>query len=117
MSWSIEEHIGEGRPWPEQVVVYRGETDESLTYARRSLSDVNKMVELMDTLAAENAKLRELAERAWKAAEMFCQAWDGPCHADGVSIMPPCPMDERDELCVYGLIQRDLRELGVEVDG
>lgn len=60
MSWSIEEHIGEGRPWPEQVVVYRGETDESLTYARRSLSDVNKMVELMDTLAAENAKLREL---------------------------------------------------------
>jgi len=59
VSWSIEEHIGEGRPWPEQVVVYRGETDESLTYARRSLSDVNKMVELMDTLAAENAKLRE----------------------------------------------------------
>jgi len=59
MSWSIEEHIGEGRPWPEQVVVYRGETDESLTYARRSLSDVNQMVELMDTLAAENAKLRE----------------------------------------------------------
>lgn len=60
MSWSIEEHIGEGRPWPEQVVVYRGETDESLTYARRSLSDVNKMVELMDTLAAENTRLREL---------------------------------------------------------
>lgn len=60
MSWSIEEHIGEGRPWPEQVVVYRGETDESLTYARRSLSDLNRMVELMDTLAAENAKLREL---------------------------------------------------------
>lgn len=57
MSWSIEEHIGEGRPWPEQVVVYRGETDESLTYVKRSLSDVNKMVELMDTLAAENAKL------------------------------------------------------------
>ena len=64
MSWSIEEHIGEGRPWPEQVVVYRGETDESLTYARRSLSDVNKMVELMDTLAAENAKLRELVRWA-----------------------------------------------------
>lgn len=62
MSWSIEEHIGEGRPWPEQVVVYRGETDESLTYARRSLSDVNKMVELMDTLAADNAKLRELVK-------------------------------------------------------
>jgi len=62
MSWSIEEHIGEGRPWPEQVVVYRGETDESLAYARRSLSDVNQMVELMDTLAAENAKLREMVD-------------------------------------------------------
>ena len=68
-------------------------------------------------LCDENAKLRELAEKAWKAAEMLCQAWEGPCHADGVSIMPPCPMDERDELCVYGLIQRDLRDLGVEVDG
>lgn len=65
---------------------------------------------------ADNARLREMAEKAWKAAEMLCQAWDGPCHADGVSIKPPCPLDERDELCVYGLIQRDLRELGVEVD-
>jgi hypothetical protein len=37
------------------------------------------------------------------------------CHADGVSIKPPCPLNERDELCVYGLIQRDLREMGVEV--
>lgn len=70
-----------------------------------------------DELLDENAKLRELAEKAWKAAEMLCQAWDGPCHADGVSIKPPCPLDERDELCVYGLIQRDLRDLGVEVDG
>lgn len=70
-----------------------------------------------DQLKAENAKLRELAEKAWKAAEMLCQAWEGPCHADGVPIYAPCPLDERDELCVYGLIQRDLRDLGVEVDG
>lgn len=67
-------------------------------------------------LELENTELRELAEKAWKAAEMLCQAWEGPCHADGVSIKPPCPLNERDELCVYGLIQRDLRELGVEVD-
>lgn len=66
-------------------------------------------------LERENTKLRELAEKAWKAAEMLCRAWDGPCRADGVSIMQPCPMGERDELCVFGLIQRDLRELGVEV--
>ena len=65
---------------------------------------------------AENARLLKLAEKAWKVAEMLCQAWDGPCHADGVPIKPQCPMDERDELCIYGLIQRDLRELGVEVD-
>ena len=64
----------------------------------------------------ENARLRELAEKAWKAAEMLCQAWEGPCRADGASIKPPCPLDERDELCVYGLIQRDLRDLGVEVE-
>lgn len=71
----------------------------------------------IENFQSENAKLRELAEKAWKVAEMLCQAWDGPCHDDGVSIKPPCPMDERDELCVYGLIQRDLRELGIGVDG
>lgn len=70
----------------------------------------------IDQLKAENARLRELAEKAWKAAEMLCQAWEGPCHADGVPIYAPCPLDERDELCVYGLIQRDLRELGIEMD-
>ena len=92
MSWSIEEHIGEGRPWPEQVVVYRGETDESLTYARRSLSDVNKMVELMDTLAAENAKLRELV------ADMCVWAY----------IDSDCDLEDR--------FADRMRELGVEVD-
>ena len=50
MSWSIEEHIGEGRPWPAQVVVYRGETDECLAYVSG---------EVADRLQAENAKLRE----------------------------------------------------------
>jgi len=65
---------------------------------------------------AENDRLREMAEKTWKAAEMLCQAWSGPCHADGASIKPPCPLDERDELCVYGQIQRDMRELGIEVD-
>lgn len=65
----------------------------------------------------ENAKLRELSEGAWKAAERLCQAFDGPCSGDGVTIYKPCPMGERDEECVYGQLQRDLRELGVEVDG
>lgn len=80
---------------------------------RQQLADVT---ESMGRVEERCAKLRKQAEKAWKAAEMLCQAWEGPCHADGVSIKPPCPLDERDELCVYGLIQRDLRDLGVEVD-
>jgi len=67
-------------------------------------------------LRAENAKLMELAERAWKTAERLCQAFDGPCRADDVTAYKPCPMGERDEECVYGQLQRELRELGVEVD-
>ena len=70
----------------------------------------------VEHLERENTQLRELAEKAWKAAEMLCQAWCGPCRADGVSITQVCPMNERDEECVYGQLQRDLRDLGVEVD-
>ena len=73
--------------------------------------------ELLQEERAENAKLRELAERAWKSAERLCQAFDGPCSDDGVTIAKPCPMGERDEECVYGQLQRELREHGVEVDG
>ena len=62
----------------------------------------------------QNAKLHELAERAWKTAELLCQAFDGPCRADDVTAYKPCPMGERDEECVYGQLQRELRELGVE---
>jgi hypothetical protein len=67
-------------------------------------------------LQEDNAELRELAERAWKSAERLCQAFDGPCRDDGVTIAKPCPMGERDEECVYGQLQRELRECGVEVD-
>ena len=104
MSWSIEEHIGEGRPWPEQVVVYRGETDESLTYARRSLSDVNQMVELMDTLAADNAKLRELSKRMARALGVGSNLCDRNCGWEFECDMVSCPIEEA------------MRELGIEVD-
>ena len=53
MSWSIEEHIGACRPFPAQVVVYKGETDECLAYVSG---------EVADRLKAENAKLRELCK-------------------------------------------------------
>jgi hypothetical protein len=64
----------------------------------------------------ENDRLRELAEIAWKTAERICQAFDGPCRADEVTILTPCPLGESDEECVYGRLQRELRELGIEVD-
>lgn len=63
----------------------------------------------------ENVRLRELAERAWKTAERLCQAFDGPCRIDDVTAYKPCPMGERDEECVYGQLQVELRELGIEV--
>ena len=76
-----------------------------------------RSAERAEKLKAENARLRELAEKAWKTAERLCQAFDGPCRDDGVTTYKPCPLGERDEECVYGLIQRDLRELGIEADG
>ena len=71
----------------------------------------------MTSLRSENAKLRELAVRAYKAARMMCEAWDGPCqnNSDVLSWGVPCPTDERDEQCVFGQLERDMRELGVEV--
>ena len=85
---------------------------------RRELESVGIAAYLYgrDDLKSENAKLRELAEKAWKAAERLCQAFDGPCRSDGVTIYEPCPMSGRDEECIYGQLQRELRECGVEVD-
>lgn len=77
-----------------------------------ALDEAQALHRQVDALQAENAKLREEAERAWRAAERLCQAFDGPCRDDGTTIYKPCPMGERDEECVYGQLQRDLRELG-----
>ena len=56
MSWSIEENIGENRPWPTQIVVYKGETSESMAYVSG---------EVADRLKDENTKLRELLVDAY----------------------------------------------------
>lgn len=89
MSWSIEEHIGECRPFPAQVVVYKGETEECLAYVSG---------EVADRLKAENDKLRELASGLHQ-----CLVNEG-CEG--------CPMQDDDGWCV-----RDIRlhELGIEV--
>lgn len=57
MSWSIEERIGEFRPFPAQVVVCKGNTDECLAYVSG---------EVADRLKDENAKLRELLVGAFE---------------------------------------------------
>ena len=73
--------------------------------------------EVAERAQAENAELRELAVRAYKTARMMCEAWDGPCrsNSDVPSWRVPCPTDERDERCVFGQLERDMRELGVEI--
>ena len=88
MSWSIEEHIGECRPFPAQVVVYKGETDECLAYVSG---------EVADRLKAENAKLRELVCAAWRCIHT------GPSCYDCCLIAGGCTL------------QSAMRELGVEL--
>lgn len=88
MSWSIEERIGECRPFPAQVVVYRGETDECMAYVSG---------EVADRLKAENYRLRELLQDvAICACGRYC--YGCPHQYDG------CDRDKR------------LRAEGIEVD-
>lgn len=54
--WSIDAHIGECKPFPAQVVVYKGETDEHMTY-------VPECCETPSGLEAENKQLRKLCDR------------------------------------------------------
>ena len=108
MSWSIEEHIGECRPFPAQVVVYRGETDECLAYVNG---------EVADRLKAENAKLREQGARLFdktlelgtendKLRELVRDMWnEGMCECGSLG---------KCERCVYDYLSR-MRELGIEV--
>lgn len=96
MSWSIEEHIGACRPFPAQVVVYKGETDECLAYVSG---------EVADRLKAENAELRKLLLSVWNDACQFDDFWDY-VYDDGT-------LYREDELPHY---QDRMRELGIEVE-
>ena len=82
---------------------------------RHDLEDANNQAE---EVCIENEKLRELVMMAYKAARMMCEAWDGPCqsNSDVPSWRVPCPADERDEQCVFGQLERNMRELGIEVE-
>ena len=100
MSWSIEEHIGECRPWPAQVVIYRGETDECLAYVSG---------EVADQLKAENAKLRELASILCFCMQVHAQCDD--CKLNGAK-----GELAHDPLCACDGLHEILRELGIEAD-
>lgn len=89
MSWSIEEHIGDCRPFPAQVVVYKGETDECLAYVSG---------EVADRLKAENEKLRELV------IDMAAVI----CVYDQCATVDDCPP-------ALPMFADKMRELGVEV--
>ena len=125
MSWSIEERIGEGRPWPEQVMVYRGETDECLVYVSSEVADsaydvgyrdgsihyelkhcpaCKNVADLQEALA-ENAKLRELVRHLY---ECMCNI-----DADGNYECDSCEYDNAEGECDF---ERLMRELGVEAD-
>lgn len=67
----------------------------------------------LNSVISENARLRGLAYRAWKAAEQLCQAFEGPCDDDGTHDNP-CPLGEH-RGCVYGRIQWELRAMRIEV--
>ena len=101
MSWSIEEHIGDCRPFPAQVVVYRGETDECLAYVSG---------EVADRLKAENDKLRVLCATViddWMSK--VCPTFPF-CEYGGEY------QDCTDETCGNQIYRQMARELGVEVD-
>lgn len=101
MSWTIEEHIGECRPFPAQVVVYRGETDECIGYVRGDVAD---------RLKAENEKLRELCAIViddWMSK--VCPSFPF-CEYGGEY------QDCTDETCGNQIYKQMARELGVEVE-
>ena len=92
MSWSIEEHIGDFRPFPVQVVVCNGETGECLAYVSG---------EVADRLRAENAKLRELLADTLMQPRDYCQKY-------GIEY------ESWDSANVH--LDARLRELGIEMD-
>ena len=88
MSWYPDLHIGELRPWPDAVYVWRGQTGESQRYLpddfcalarennelRTERDTYRDLVGMMDhpdlnvQLSADNTKLRELVRDMWRGA-------------------------------------------------
>lgn len=92
--WSIKTHIGECRPFPAQVVVYKGETNEHMTY-------VPECCRVPSSLEAENRQLRELV----RVSIEFCA--NGMC-----GLEDGCPLNAADGRCMF---DERARELGVQV--
>ena len=87
MSWYPDLHIGELRPWPDAVYVWRGKTGESQRYLPDDFC----------ALARGKNEMRELVRDMWR---------DGMCECDERGACTTCE---------YGYLDR-MRELGIEVD-
>ena len=104
MSWSIEERIGECRPFPAQVVVYRGETDECMAYVSG---------EVADRLKAENAGLRELVKDMWPFVK---EGSVHPCPNRGCCLFEECDAYSGRECPISEHMAVRMRDLGIEVN-
>lgn len=99
MSWYPDLHIGELRPWPDAVYVWRGKTGESQRYLPDDFC----------ALARENNELRELVRDIWQftgaACKKYPRLFDPP--AQGGQMVQPNAIDA---------FEQRMRELGIEVD-
>ena len=102
MSWSIEEHIGDCRPFPAQVVVYRGETDECLAYVSG---------EVTDRLKAENAQLRELVRDMMRFFEDgdYCTICEKVAECES-------PDEDGSDCLMRGVFRSRMDDMGLEVE-
>lgn len=99
MSWYPDLHIGELRPWPDAVYVWRGQTGENQRY----------LPDDFYALARENNELRELVRDIWQftgaACKKYPRLFDPP--AQGGQMVQPNAIDA---------FEQRMRELGIEVD-
>jgi len=65
MSWSIEQHIGELRPWPDSVTVVRGRAEESRRYVPEPQE---RIVRCKDCRKSEMGGTRC---RLWRTFDLF----------------------------------------------
>lgn len=67
-------------------------------------------------LGDENLQLRELLGRAFRSAQELCDALEYENNENGCMCRQSCPLAKRDDACIYGTLEREMRELGVRYE-